>query len=110
MTKEEYKAMITPDVVREIFQSYTVNQDNPRFVISVGGKIIAVGGKIFYDSREQAVRAFYNSFHWRAQSALWRINHPDNPWGWWQNTDRQTVWKAIKEALTESYGFKITQV
>lgn len=110
MTKEEYKAMVTPDVVREIFQNYTLNQDNPRYVISVGGKIIAVGGKIFYDSREQAVKAFYNSFHWRALSALWKTMHPSDPWGWWRNTDRQTIWKAVKEVLTESYGFKITQV
>ena len=110
MTKQEYKDLVTDDVVREIFQNHLLNEQSSRFVISVGGKIVAVGGKMFYDSREQAVKAFYNSFRWRAQHVLWRVNHPDNPWGWWRDPDNSVIWRAIKEKLTESYGFKIMQV
>ena len=111
MTKAEYKEVITPEIVRRIFEGCTVESNNSKYAITVGGKIISVGGKIFYDSHEQAIKGFYNSFSWRARRIVWESLHPnENPWGWWRNEDRSVVWSAFKEVLKEKYGFDIIQL
>lgn len=110
MTKDEVKELVTPQFVRELFQDHIVESGQARWAITVCGKIVSVGGKIFYDSREQAVRGFYNAFRWRACSSLWRTTHPEDRWGWWRSTDNGTVWKGIKEALMEQYGFSVIQL
>lgn len=111
MTKAEYKEVITPEMVRQIFEGRTVESNNSKYAITVGGKIISVGGKIFYDSHEQAVKGFYNSFGWRARRVIWGLLHPnDTPWGWWRNEDSSVVWSAFKEVLKEKYGFDIIQL
>lgn len=110
MTKEQYKDALTVDLVREIFEVYTISSQTPKWVIEIGGKIIAVNGIMFYPTREQAVKAFYNSFSWRARRALYqRVTNSDG-WGYWRSNDRTLMWKAIKEKLTEDYSFKIVQI
>ena len=49
MTKAEYKELITPALVREIFQGNIVESNSGKYAITVCGKIVSVGGKIFYD-------------------------------------------------------------
>ena len=111
MTKQQYKEAITPEMVREIFGRFIIDQSQPRYAITVSGKIIAVGGKIFYDSREQAVRGFYNSFSWRARREIWvATHHDDTTWGWWRQPESKNIWSAFKEVLTETYGFNIIQI
>lgn len=111
MTKAEYKELITPALVREIFQGNIVESNSGKYAITVCGKIVSVGGKIFYDSHEQAVKGFYNSFGWRARRVIYRAANPtDDSWRWWRNEDRTIMWTAFKEVLKNNYGFDIIQL
>lgn len=110
MTKAEVKEMISPEVVRTIFEPFVVATNAEKWAITISGRIIAIGGKMFYDTKQQAVKAFYNAFKWRAGRDIWQQTHPDDPWGWWRSGDSAVIWKGFKEALTEKFGFKIIQV
>ena len=110
MTKAEYKAAITPQFVREFFTGSVVDNSGPRYAITVAGKIVSIGGKIFFGSREQAMKGFYNSFSWRAKRQIWNMCHAGNDGYWWRSPDSPTIWKAFKEALAEQYGFNIIQL
>lgn len=111
MTKAEYKELITPALVREIFEGNVVDSYNRKYAITVGGKIVSVAGKVFYDTHEQAVKGFYNSFGWRARRVIYRAANPtDDSWRWWRSADNRTMWTAFKEALKEKYGFDIIQL
>ena len=112
MTKAEVKQLVSPRFVRELFGEFVVDSSQPRWAITICGKIIAIGGKMFYDSRDQAVKGFYNAFNWRARRKLYIAQHPEDVtgWGWWRNEDSKTIWSGFKDAITEDYGFKIIQV
>ena len=111
MTKAEYKEVITPALVREIFEGSIVESNNSKFAITVAGKIVSIAGKIFYDSHEQAVKGFYNSFGWRARRIIYRaVNPNDDSWRWWRNGDSRVMWAAFKEVLKDNYGFDIIQL
>lgn len=111
MTKAEYKELVTPAFVRQLFSDSILEPNEERWVITVCGRLVSIGGKVFYGTREQAVKAFYNTFHWRARRDLWQVHHPENPWGWWsEGTDRGAMWNAIKEKLKDEYGLNFIQV
>lgn len=111
MTKDEYKELVTPEIIRELFEHNTLDHNQEKYALTIGGKIISVGGKFFYDSREQAVKAFYNMFSWRARRTLWMAAHPnDTSWAWWRQPEGSDIWKAFKEAITEHYGFNVIQI
>jgi len=111
MTTAEVKELVSPEFVRELFVGSVVDSSQPRWAITIGGKIVTIGGKIFFDTREQAVEGFYNSFSWRARRKLYQALHPeDTGWGWWRNAESTVMWKGFKEAITEKFGFKIIQV
>lgn len=111
MTKAEYKQAITPEVIREIFQGHIVESNSSKYAITVCGKIVSIGGKIFYDSHEQAVKGFYNSFGWRARRVIYRaVNPTDDSWRWWRSADSRTMWTAFKEVIKDNYGFDIIQL
>ena len=110
MTKAEVKEKVSAEVVRDIFEPFVVASNAEKWAITVSGRIIAVSGKMFYDTKQQAVKAFYNSFKWRALRSLWSQEHPDDPWGWWRSSDSKPLWEGFKEALAEKFGFKIVQV
>lgn len=109
--ENSYERFVTPALVREIFENSILNSTAERWIISVCGKIVAIQGKIFYDSRDQAVKAFYNSFNWRARRRIGQLSHPDDGnAGWWSDPNRGRYWKDFKSALTKNYGFVITRV
>lgn len=110
MTEAEVKERVSAEVVRNLFEPFVVATNAEKWAITVSGRIIAIGGKMFYDTKQQATRAFYNSFKWRASREIYQQTHPDNPWGWWSNGDGPVIWRAFKEVLTERFGFKIIQV
>lgn len=110
MTKAEAKEIISADVVRDIFGPFVVAPNEEKWAITVSGRIVAVNGKMFYGTKQQAVKAFYNSFKWRALRSIWLQSHPNDPWGWWRNGDNKPLWEGFKEALVEKFGFKIIQV
>lgn len=105
MTSEEYKNAITPEFVRRLFEHSILSDETERWAITICGKIISVQGKIFYNSREQAVKAFYNMFSWRIRRELLIATHPnERVYGWWSSQERPIMWKVIKKTLTEEYG------
>ena len=110
-TENSYERFVTPALVREIFESSILDSTAERWVISVCGKIVAIQGKIFYNSRDQAVKAFYNSFSWKVRRKFGRLSHPEDiNTRWWSDPNRGQYWKDFKSALTKNYGFVITRV
>lgn len=110
MTNQNFETLITPELLREVFSNSIIDNARPRYIITLGGKVIAIQGKIFYDTKEQATRAFYNSFSWRVRSTIWRNTHSGDDWGWWNSTDRIDIWKAFKKVVKRDYGFAIKEV
>ena len=111
MTKNEYKEQVTSSVVREVFERDIFYPERRNWAMFICGRMISIGGKCFYESREQAVKALYNSMGWKAKRALWEVTHPeDDRYGYWRQPEAGTMWRAFKEAITEKYGFKVIQV
>ena len=98
MPATDCERFVTPSMVREMFQDYIIDNGNKGWGITVCGKILTVNGKMFFDSREQAVKAFYNSYHW------------SNRWSWWSDENRTTYWKAFKKVLERDYGLKFIKL
>ena len=113
MTKDEYKERVTPDIVRQVFGNDILDQERVRYVITVGGKIVTINGKCFYDSRQQASRSLYNSLGWKVKRILYqetRNPETDSYYGYWRQPDSSNMWKAFKEAIVERYGYKIIPI
>lgn len=109
-----YEEMITPSFVREVFSNNIIREGQEQWVITVGGKIVTLSGKMLFDSKQQATKAFYNSFHWRfGRQVAIQINGGEvwnGPYYWWRDSNRLNRWKAFKKVLERDYGFKIIQV
>lgn len=110
MTTINYEELVTPTLVRQLFQDNVVKSDCPKWAIFISGKLISIQGKIFYDSREQAVKAFYNHFSWRAKRRLWNTAHPGDLYHWWGNPEGAVIWKAFKKSLETNYGLTFREV
>ena len=109
MVTTNNNSVFTPNFVRDVFQDYIL-EPSGKYCISVGGKILTVNGKVCFDSHEQAMRAFYNSFHWRVLHKAYQINHPEQPYGWWRDPDRKQQWTQFKSYIKDNYDFKIVQI
>lgn len=109
-----FEEMVTPAFIREVFDGHLVNRGQERWAITVCGKIVTLSGKMLFDSKQQATKAFYNGFHWRfGHNVARHINGGDGWIGeyhWWSDADRANRWKAFKKVLERDYGFKIIQV
>lgn len=105
----DYETLVTPSMVRELFADNVLDDDDKGYIISVCGKIVTIDGKIFFKSREQATKAFYNSFNWRARRRMFVALHPEDRAGYgvWSFPDRTKLWLAFKRVLERDYGFKI---
>lgn len=111
MTKDEYKELVTPELIRSIFEGNIVSDFACRYAITVGGKIVSIAGRVFYNSREQAMKGFYNSFSWKVKRALWRAANPENVhFSWWGSPDNSKAWAAFKEVLKDRYGFDVIRL
>ena len=106
----DYETLVTPSMVRELFADSVLDDDDKGYIISVCGKIVTIDGKIFFKTREQATKAFYNSFNWRARYRMFEALHPEDTgrgYGVWSFPDRSKLWFAFKRVLERDYGFKI---
>ena len=111
MTQEQYETLVTPSVIDSVFSDEILTNSRGKWVIILHGNVVAIKGRVFYDSKEQATKAFYNSFSWKARRALW-MARPDteDTWGYWRSPDRGLMWTTFKKVLARDYGFKIQQV
>ena len=81
-----------------------------KWIITVLGKPVIMSGKLLYDSRKQAVKAFYNCFKWRSSRDLHMATHLGaSLWDWWRE-ERNSYWPVFKKVMTEKYGLKIIQI
>lgn len=102
--------LVTPSMVRTMFEDYIIDRDKG-WAMTVCGKILTVNGKMFFKTREQAVKAFYNSYHWRAMREMHMAAHPGSDrWSWWNDENRSIYWKSFKKVLERDYGLKFIQV
>lgn len=103
--------LVTPTMVRGIFEDYVIGDGRKGWCLMLCGRVLTVNGKMFYKSRQQAMKAFYNSYHWRAMREMHTTLNPEAaPWGWWQNPNRTNYWKAFKKVLTEKFGFRAVEL
>ena len=111
MTADECERLVTPSMVRDIFQDYIIDNNNKGWAITICGKILTINGKMFFRTREQAVRAFYNSYHWRAMRSMHLAAHPGSDrWSWWSDESSSVYWKSFKKVLETNYGLKFVEV
>lgn len=107
----DIKDYVTPQFVRNLFERDLLPESGERWAISICGRIVTINGKVVFPTRSQAVKAFYNSFHWRALRDLGQIMHPsDGHYYYWRDSNSKAKWEAIKKALVEKYDFKFIQV
>lgn len=92
------------------FQSFDCIDD--MYVILCDNKLfIPNQGRMFHETREQAVKHFYNEFSWKSRNAYKKHYFGYN---WWDNrnnidlTDRQ-IWNEFKNTLNEDCKFEIIQ-
>ena len=111
VNREQIEAAITPEFVDNFFRGILLNTSSGKWVITVLGKPVIVSGKLIYDSRKQAVQAFYNCFKWRSSRDLHMATHPGaHYWDWWGEEERSSYWPVFKKTMTEKYGLKIIQL
>jgi len=111
MPASNYDRLVTPSLVRNLFENSVIDSENKGWAITVCGKILTVSGKMFFRSREQAVKAFYNSYHWRAMREMHLAAHPTSDrWGWWSDENRSDYWKTLKKVLERDYGLKFIRL
>lgn len=109
MTVQEAKELITPDLISGIIDEHLINRSNRKYyAISVKGKLLELGnGKILFDSRQQAIKGFYNSYRWRTSWTLTRRLFGPSA-RWWEHS--AVIWKAFTEKLKREYGFQVVEV
>lgn len=110
VSKEAVEAAITPEFVNNLFEGMLLETGSGKWIITVLGKPVIVSGKFLYDSKKQAVQAFYNCFKWRSSRDLHIATHPGAAaWEWW-GENRNTYWPIFKRVITEKYGLEIIQI
>jgi hypothetical protein len=84
MVRTEFKNLVTPAMVDDMFRNFYIDSENKGWVITVCGKVLTINGKMLYKSRKQAVTAFYNSYRWRAMRQMAYAVHPntEHPYYW----------------------------
>lgn len=111
MENNNIKDYVTPQFVRNLFERDLLPESGERWAISICGRIVTVNGKVVFPTRSQAVKAFYNSFHWRAMRELAQATHPnEDRYYYWRDPNSKSNWEAIKKALVEKYNFKFIRV
>lgn len=107
MTIGQYKAALTPELINTIFAGNTISSASGKWYITVDGKILMTNnGRIFFDSRSQASKAFYNAYRWRANWRIHQFLHEDG-YSWSSDGRPGRRWAAFKQVLQEGHNFKI---
>lgn len=111
MSENNYDSLITPTLVRNMFENEIVDSNTRGWGIVVCGKILTINGKMLFTSRTQAVKAFYNSYCWRAKRAMHFAAHPSSDlYRWWDDENAAEYWKTFKNVLTRDYGLKFVKL
>jgi hypothetical protein len=106
-----YNELVNDNFIEEIFGHEMITSQSGKYCVTMQGKVLSMGGKSFFDSREQAMRAFYNRYRWVVCRNLHLKMHPGSqPYRWWSDEDRTHYWKSFKKVAESKYGFKIMQV
>ena len=90
--------------VNRIIQQYTVSPE-----VCLHGWIILIDNRIWintmgcflWDTRNKAVKAFYNCMKWRASRIMREENHEEFNWSLYE-----THWKKFKEILGDRLQIK----
>ena len=111
MPEEYYESLVSPDLINDVFSGEILNGSSGKYVILLQGRLVTIKGRVFYDTKTQATKAFYNSFSWKVRRAIWaQTPHSREQYGYWGSPDRGRMWLAFKKALEKNYGFKIVAV
>lgn len=92
--------------IENLFSGYLFDKSISHWCIVYKDKIINIGGKMFYDSKAQATKAFYNTFKWRVGSTYVRENNIS--WYDWNGGNRSELWKTFKNAIKKD--LKIVEI
>lgn len=104
MSTNRYESLVTPSLINSVFQG-TYLQRAGKWCITLNGQVVTIAGKVCFDSKQQATKAFYNSFNWRV---IRNLSEPGTYW--WRDTGRTDKWKAFKKVIKRDYGFKVIQL
>lgn len=111
VSREAIEAVITPEFVNNFFRDMLLETGSGKWIITVQGKPVVVSGKLLYNSRKQAVQAFYNCFKWRSSSELYAATNLNaSSWAWWRSEETHIYWSVFKKVMTEKYGLNIIQI
>ena len=102
-----FESYITPTFVRNLFENDIIDNKERGWAISISGKILTIGGKMFFKTRAQAVKAFYNSYSWRVRRAVYLQMNPGRT-DWWRGGNH--YWKSTKKVLENKYGLKFIKL
>lgn len=100
MSNDNVEEVVTPSFVHDMFYNNTVDSSNKGWVIVISGRVLTISGKMFFKTREQAVKAFYNSYNWRIRYKIHTELYGDNRW--WRATTN--YWAQAKKILETKYG------
>lgn len=99
ITQDNYKR-----AVNRIIQQYTVSPEAylHGWIILIDNRIwINTTGCFLWDTRDKAIRAFYNCMKWRASQIMREENHEEFYWSIYH-----THWKIFKEILGDRLQIK----
>ena len=97
--------VINDTVINALFDGYILDKTIRHYCITYKGKIIMCQGKMLYDTKQQATKAFYNMFRWRLGAICRRVYNLN--WDQWSSV-RGCTWKNLKDAIKDD--LKIIEV
>lgn len=88
--------------------------DNYWVIWTNKGILAPKNGRMLHETREQALRHWYNSLRWRTVNSYRheyaKVNHPGvDYWKVKIPYDAGDIWKAFKSEIAEKYDFQIIQ-
>lgn len=99
--------VINDNFINRVFTGRLLDKTTPHFCITYKGRIVVNNGRMLYDSRKQAVAAFYNCFHWHIGYTYRMVNNLS--WDQFGRLrGREKLWKYFKDAIKND--LKIIQV
>lgn len=106
----EFTKELTDNIIDGEFKSPQLLDE--MFIIIYDGKIFAPKqGRMFHLTREDAMKHFYNEYHWRAKSKYKKHFFGVEYWKKHPNidlTDRQ-IWEEFKKFINKDCKFEITK-
>ena len=63
MLTDRYESLVTPSLIASVFNGSYLQRAG-KWCITLNGQVVTIAGKVCFDSKQQATKAFYNSFNW----------------------------------------------